>query len=499
VTRTKRRFRRRAFTVISLAGAMAVAVPSAAAGAVSSGTVTYTPSSNEWWLQNWRVPQEVWPLSEGAGVTVAVVDSGVQASIPDLRGVVLSGGDMLGDPGNGDQDFAASKNGHGTAVAVLIAGQGYGTGTVGIAPQANILPVHVIYPGRLGTSRTVAAGIEYAVNHGASVINLSLSAPAPSATSCDPQEQDAVAYAIAHNVVVVAAAGDTNLFGLGPVEPASCAGVLAVGGVEPDGSLWPDSTQQPYVSVAAPGDHVVYVGMNGRYTTTGWGTSFSSALVAGAAALIRSRYPSMPWYQVVQRLIGTADNAGFPVPNNGYGYGIINVAGAVNASAYPVSATSPDPVYAAYRAWLASPQGQTWAQANGVAAGPSPTPRPTTTRPAASRTSAPGGPGTPYALVMLVLLCGLAVFAVTRSRTRSGRGAAIPARPPGYQPGGYAPPGYRPAPRSAYPPAQDPGYPAPGYPAPPPSAPPASGYPPPGYPPPRYPPPQDPPPARSRK
>jgi hypothetical protein len=103
---------------------------------------------------------------------------------------------------------------------------------------------------------------------------------------------------------------------------------------------------------------MVYVGRDGRFTTSGAGTSFAAALTAGAAALIRSRYPRMPWYEVDQRLIATASPAGHPVPNDGYGYGIVNPARAVNVSAYPVLASAPDPVLARYQAWLATPAGR---------------------------------------------------------------------------------------------------------------------------------------------
>ena len=192
--------------------------------------------------------------------------------------------------------------------------------------------------------RTAAAGIRYAVSHGAQVINLPFGIGGTSPATCDPVLQAAVAYALGHDVVLVASSGNASRYA-GPGEPASCAGVLAVGGIEPDGSLWRGSTRQPYVAVAAPADHMVYVGRDGRYTTTGEGTSFSAALTAGTAALIRSRYPDMPWYRVDQRLTGTATPAGHPVPNQGYGYGIINPARAVNASAYPVPASAPNPVY----------------------------------------------------------------------------------------------------------------------------------------------------------
>lgn len=372
--RMRRRVRALALAMTGLAAAALPGLPAApaqaVAGQVSAAAPGYSPSPGEWWLADWQVPQQVWPLSQGAGVTVAVVDTGVQATIPDLRGVVVPGGDMLGDPGNGGTDFDAQVDGHGTAVAVLIAGQGRGTGTVGMAPQARILPVHVDTPGVTGNTANLAAGIEFAASHGAAVINVSLGPAAPSATSCDPILQDAVAYALERGAVVIASAGDVDVSGSGPVEPASCAGVLAVGGVEPNGSLWPDTVQQPYVSVAAPADHMVYVGRDGRYSTTAAGTSAAAPLVAGVAALIRSRYPTMPWYQVDQRLTATATAAGLRVPDNGYGYGIIDPARAVNAAAYPVRTPAVNPVLAEFNAWLASPAGQTWSR---LSAGSAPT------------------------------------------------------------------------------------------------------------------------------
>lgn len=414
-------------TLAAMVAGLAVAVGlGAPAQAAASRTAGYTPSAHEWWLANWQVPRYVWPLTEGAGVTVAVVDSGVQASVPDLRGVVLRGKDELGLPGNGDVDHATGQDGHGTGVAVMIAGQGYGTGTIGIAPRARILPVHVIYPDvGMEVIPALAAGIKYAASHGAKVINVSVGSTVPSATWCDPGLQDAVAYALAHNAVVVAAAGDANLSGSGPGEPASCAGVLAVSGVEPNGALWQYDVRQPYISVTAPADHMVYVGSDGRYTTTGNGTSFSAPLVAGAAALIRSRYPSMPWYQVVQRLIVTAIHEGSPVPNNDWGYGIIDVARAVNASAYPVSASAPNPVYARYRAWLASAAGQAWAKANGMRTTSSATaPAHAASTHAAKHVAAPGsgsgglGLGLPLGIAGGVVVLCLILFLIVRSRRR---------------------------------------------------------------------------------
>src|ERR1700677_4088186 len=124
-----------AVTGVSLAGGTVQAAPAA------NSAAQLTPSGNEWWFSNWQVQQKVWPLTEGSGVTVAVLDTGVQANLPDLRGVVRPGLDLTGSGTRGEVDFDYSQDGHGTAVSVLIAGQGYGTGTVGIAPEARILPV----------------------------------------------------------------------------------------------------------------------------------------------------------------------------------------------------------------------------------------------------------------------------------------------------------------------------------------------------------------------
>jgi membrane-anchored mycosin MYCP len=347
-----------------------------------------------------------------------VLDTGVQASIPDLRGVVESGADMLGDSGNGEQDYAPD-GGHGTAVASLIAGQGIGLGPVRIAPQAKILPVHVLIPSQSMTP--VANGIKYAVDHGAGIINLSLGATVPTATTCDPAMQQAVAYALAHNVVVVAASGDVNKSGSSPEEPGTCAGVLTVGGVEPNGSLWQYSVQGPQVSVAAPGDHMFIVNSNGRqYSVGASGTSLSAPLVSGAAALIRSRYPSMPWYTVVQRLIDTALPQG-SVPNNSFGYGIIDVNRALNASQYPVKASAPNPVYASYQAWLKTPAGQQFAQRSGIPAAPS-TGTGAQAGPSATAKSSSGGSGTLTIVLIVVLVVviggGLAFFQISRNRIR---------------------------------------------------------------------------------
>jgi subtilisin family serine protease len=383
------------------------------------------PRSGEWWFSSWKILPRVWPLTQGVGVTVAVLDTGVQASVPDLRGVVLPGGDVTGHHTNGETDFNSGGDGHGTMIAVLIAGQGHGTGMVGVAPRAKILPVVVNAGASQMTSDpgAIAAGIIYAANHGARVIDVSQEYPAASASGCDRAEQAAVAYALARNIVVVAGAGDTNIIGDRPAEPASCAGVLAVGAVEPNRSAWPRNARQPYLTVLNPGADLISSGRNGRLLTGISGTRAASALAAGAVALIRSRYPAMPWYRVIQRVTGTALPAGGRVPNDSFGYGIFRLSEAVNAAAYPVLASAPDPVYAKYLAWLATPQGRSLSERLGE-----PASRKATARPPAAGSSAVNF----IAILAVVAIVGVGVALAVRAGRRPGpRGNGRIRRPSG--------------------------------------------------------------------
>jgi len=330
------------------------------------------PLASEWWFSAWDIQSRVWPLTMGAGVTVALLDSGVQASLPDLRGAVVPGGDTTGagvkgdgEVGGGLTDDDKPDDGHGTAMAAVIAGQGVRGGLVGIAPAAKILPVRVGLAGRLTyaafSDQSLAAGIRFAVSHGAQVINMSLAGTAPGAGRCDTAIQDAVAYALDHNVVVVAGAGNVlPLLGEQtnePKQPASCAGVLAVSAVNPNLTWWRHSERQPYVAVSAPGNEIQTLGLDGQNFVDGYGTSFASAFVAGEAALVRARNPALPWYQVVQRIINTALPRG-AVPNDRFGYGIVRIHEAVDAAHDPVPASAPNPVYQAFLDWLRTPQAQ---------------------------------------------------------------------------------------------------------------------------------------------
>ena len=318
------------------------------------------PLPAEWWFSAWGIEKYVWPQTRGAGVTVAVLDTGVNASLPELTGVVVKGADTTGREGDGRRDFDDKEGGHGTGLAALIAGQGGGTtGYVGVSPEARILPVHVT--AKLGASaglyEAMADGIRFAVDQKAGVINISqgvTSATLPG--HCDSGVQDAIADAIAHDVIVVASSGNEGNTTNWPELPGSCAGVVAVGGV--DKSLRPlsETQRQPYLAVAAPGVGPV-VGKTGLYAPHATGTSISAALVSAAIALIRSHNPRMPARTVVQRLMATAYHPKEPAWNDRTGYGPIQVTGAMNPQRYPVPDDAPNPVYARFDNWRATRYG----------------------------------------------------------------------------------------------------------------------------------------------
>jgi type VII secretion-associated serine protease mycosin len=310
------------------------------------------PRADEWWFSAWDVQNSVWPLSKGAGVTVGLLDSGVSADLPELSGVVLEGGDTAGGKSDGRKDLY-TNGGHGTTMAVMIAGQGGGSsGFVGIAPEAKILPVHVLAGDVLDPaqaapdSQAIANGIRFAVDRGAKVLNLSLGSPAPGTPDqCSREVRDAVAYAIHHDVVTVAASGDSGGGDNLPEAPASCPGVLAVGGINSDLRPWSGTQRQPYVAVAGPASGSVFVSKTGRVYAKAEGTSASAALVTGAVALIRAHNPQMSGRTVVQRLIATALPVNKPVPDKATGYGAIRIARAMDPAKYPVPTNAPNPVY----------------------------------------------------------------------------------------------------------------------------------------------------------
>ncbi len=268
------------------------------------------------WAQQALDFSSVWPLTEGQGVTVAVVDSGVDFS-RQLSGKVRA----IDLTNTGVQDCM----GHGTDVAGIIAAtdlQARGVPFEGVAPEARILSVKVQNAESSSAgSAALAQGIRDASSLGAQVINVSIT------TRDSPVLAAAVAFALRNGSVIVAAGGnDSEETGAGPFYPASYPGVLSVGAVASDGSLASFSDLRSHVAVTAPGVNVTS-DWPGGYNTQLDGTSFATAFVSGVAALVRARYPRLGVAGVVSRIEETANGNTGP----GTGDGLVNPVQAVTA------------------------------------------------------------------------------------------------------------------------------------------------------------------------
>ncbi|RGD59852.1 type VII secretion-associated serine protease mycosin [Kitasatospora xanthocidica] len=284
---------------------------------------------SQWVLRSFDVENKVWPQSQGEGVVVAVVDSGVMQDHQDLTGQVLPGTDFSGAKTDGRVD----NLGHGTGIASLIAGHGHGdrSGVMGLAPKAKILPVRIRTNGESPNldQSDIALAVRYATDKGAKVINMSLGGY----SRLDSQARDAIKYAVSKDVVLVAASGngDSN-----SVEyPAAFPGVVAVTAVDEQGKLWAKATPGPETTLAAPGVEIYH--SSAKSTSSygiGQGTSDGVAYVSATAALIRAKYPNLSAGQVVNRMIKTATPPadGSVVPGDRYGYGVLAPAKALEAN-----------------------------------------------------------------------------------------------------------------------------------------------------------------------
>ncbi|SDH45029.1 Serine protease, subtilisin family [Sinosporangium album] len=252
----------------------------------------------QWALGALHVPQ-VWRHTKGEGVTVAVLDTGIHSTHPDLIGAVIDGPDLTGIART-----AHAWGRHGTAMASLIAGRGHGPeharGVMGVAPAANVLSIRVALesddPRRQRDNGALAEGIRRAVDLGATVINMSLGG-GHSSQEGSAAESAAVRYAVTRGAVLVASAGNDGAKGNGRTYPAAYPDVLAVGAVDDRLRITPYSNVSDYVSVLAPGSGILTATGSNSYAI-GDGTSSASAMVAGIAALIRAEYPHLSSLQV---------------------------------------------------------------------------------------------------------------------------------------------------------------------------------------------------------
>lgn len=278
-------------------------------------------------------PERAWQHSTGAGVVVAVLDSGVDSEHPDLAGRVLPGKDYV----DGSTDGREDPVGHGTTVASLVAGGG--DQALGLAPEATILPVRVLdEQNRYQSAATVAEGVVWAVDQGAQVINLSLGGARESGTLTD-----ALAYAMARDVVVVACTGNDTGDYTDVWYPAREPGVVAVSGlVYSRGGTpvrWSESLTGPETVLAAPAVLTGARAGGGRRPVQG--TSFSAALVSATVALVRARWPDMSAAEVENRLVHTATQLGAPGRDPVFGFGALDPVGALTE---PVPAVRGNPL-----------------------------------------------------------------------------------------------------------------------------------------------------------
>ncbi|MGH3260993.1 MAG: S8 family peptidase, partial [Trebonia sp.] len=347
---------------VALAGAgvaaalclMAVLPADAAVGAPADAV----RGSQQWVFDSINV-QPAWQVTEGSGVKVAVIDSGVDPDVSDLSGTVTSGPNYTGvstSPSN------PNWGQHGTWMASIIAGHGHDggqDGVLGVAPEARILSIRVIpektdpeyrqYEAKAESiQQSLADGIDYAVKHGAKVISMSLGYTAPSA-----EVRSAVQNAFEHGVVLVASAGNSGDEssspggapasssgqggargddGFAPVSfPAQYPGVLSVAAVNQDGSVASFSSDNLSVEVAAPGFDVTAEGRDGQYWSVS-GTSPACALVAGVAALIKAKYPDLAPDLVLRAITSTARAGQYGGYNAKTGFGVVDAGAALNAA-----------------------------------------------------------------------------------------------------------------------------------------------------------------------
>ncbi|MEV5599090.1 type VII secretion-associated serine protease mycosin [Streptomyces sp. NPDC052496] len=294
----------------------------AVVGALLFGTAPVASADqvrDDQWALGYLSANKAWSQSTGKGVTVAVIDNGVNGNHPDLTGNVLPGKNFAG----GDPADRETRNNHGTGMASIIAGHGHGSGgsqgVKGLAPDAKILPIKNWDSDDNTLTNSLAEPLRFAVDHGAKVVNMSFAGVG----SLRDDEKQAIAYAASKDVLLIAGSGNNG--SSNSYYPAAEPGVLAVGAVGQEGKVWENSNYGPHLLLSAPGQGIRSAGASQPYQYTR-GTSDATAFVSGAAALIRSKYPDLTAGQVANRLTKTAQlpsAASGAAPDAYYGYGVI--------------------------------------------------------------------------------------------------------------------------------------------------------------------------------
>jgi len=313
-----------AISRIGVALLAAVGLGMSCAGVATANPPSASIRAQEWWLASMHAQDAIWPVSTGVGVTVAVIDSGVDARHPDLAGQVLRGQNFSGLSGGAGTD----TDGHGTAMASLIAGTGkgwQGSGMYGLAPGVKILPLRVA---TLKSSATVSAAsfnhqlsaaILAAADSSAMVISISMGQ-----VNGEADMHSAVNYALSKGKLIVASVGNSGNTGDPVLYPAGFPGVVGVGETDQSGNVAAESEHGAQVALTAPGADIYEACVGPSGYCSSHGTSNSTALVSASAALLWAVHPSWTADQIIRVLINTANSGGKPgVQNPYYGYGLV--------------------------------------------------------------------------------------------------------------------------------------------------------------------------------
>ncbi|MBP0934507.1 type VII secretion-associated serine protease mycosin [Streptomyces sp. KCTC 0041BP] len=287
------------------------------AGVAATPAHAETIREQQWHLTAMKA-DDIWKISTGKGVTVAVIDSGV-ARVPELEGQVLPGKDFATSGYEGDE--RTDYDNHGTSMAAIIAGSGKhpsGDGAFGLAPGAKILPIRVPHDDQM-ISPSWTQAIRYAADSDAKIINISMGT-----SKDDPARFEAVKYALSRGKLIFAAVGNDG-DNLNEVNyPAATPGVVGVGAVDAGGAATQESQHGHQVDMSAPGIDIFTACSGGSQFCKSHGTSDASALVSASAALLWSAHPDWTNNQVLRVLLNTAGKPKGGAERNDYiGYGVV--------------------------------------------------------------------------------------------------------------------------------------------------------------------------------
>lgn len=428
-------------TRTAASAAVGMLLVAATAGSAHAASVR----SYQWHLTAMKA-EEIWQTSTGKDVTVAVIDTGVDVSNPDLQGQVLKGKDFAPDESGDEQ---TDYDGHGTGMAGLIAGTGGahgGTGAFGLAPGVKILPLRI--PDKAANleddikqfNTAVPAAIRYAADHDARVINLS-----QAASEGSQQLTDAVKYALDKGSLIFAGTGNDAKTGNVVKYPAATPGAVGIGAIGKDLKKTGESQFGPQVDLSAPGDEMIHACPSKTHLCTSHGTSDATAIASASAALIWSKHPDWTNNQVLRVMLNTAGGPTSGAERNDYvGYGVVRPRIALKTPGDPGPADEyPLPDLAA------SDSAQPSAKPSKATGSSESDDKLTTAAPASGTDSNTG--------LWIGLGIGVAALvgaAVTALAIRSRRRKAAAAAPPAYthQPPYPYPPQHQPAPSAFGPP-----------------------------------------------